>query len=123
MHGRARDRVDAMYIIAARILPEATASHHASPDLLQRMLIATAESSFRETGPALAHVYCRGDENGISLILYVQAKDLDQAETGARELLREAMEKTGGMTGWTIAHCSADLISPVMDTIVGDTSD
>ncbi|MFF4121947.1 hypothetical protein ACFYYP_00300 [Microbispora rosea] len=123
MHGGARDRADAMYIIAARLLRGSTASHHASPDLLQRTIIATAESSFRETGPALAHVYCRGDDNGISLILYMQAKDLGQAENGARELLREAMEKTDGMTGWTIAHCSADLISPVMDTIVGDASD
>ncbi|GLX05644.1 hypothetical protein Misp03_25710 [Microbispora sp. NBRC 16548] len=112
-----------MYIIAARLLPGSTAPHEASPDLLQRALIAKAESTLREAGPALAHVYCRGDDNGISLILYMQAKDLYQAESGARELLGETMASIGTMAGWTIAHCGADLISPVMDTIVGDTSD
>ncbi|MGW5262115.1 hypothetical protein ACWEQG_14150 [Microbispora sp. NPDC004025] len=71
----------------------------------------------------MAHVYCRGDDNGISLILYMQAKDLYQAEADARELIGTTMASIDGMAGWTITHCGADLISPVMDSILGDASD
>ncbi|WP_204018917.1 hypothetical protein [Sphaerimonospora thailandensis] len=67
----------------------------------------------------LRHVYSRGDDAGISLVLYIHSENLFQAEASARELLERAIDTSESLTGWTIAHCAADLISQAMDRIIG----
>ncbi len=100
-------------MIAARLVPEGTGPVHAFADRLRRALVARSAPSTHPSEPVLAHVYCRDDENGVSLILYVQAGDSDVAESGARRLLAEVLAEDAGMAGWTLAHCAASPISPV----------
>jgi hypothetical protein len=65
----------------------------------------------------LQHARARSDTKGITVVLFVLAPNLAEAEAGAQALLSRSTGK-GPLAGWHLATCSADLITPAFDELM-----
>jgi hypothetical protein len=102
-----------MYVITARLLP--TGAEPSRPDLDRLRESLSIES---ESDVSVGHVYARADETGVSLVLYLTAVSLSEAEKGAYLLLEEVIRASPDLHGWAVMHSGADLISPAVEMII-----
>jgi hypothetical protein len=72
---------------------------------------------------SLEHAYVRSDDDGVSLVLFLNGTSLPEVESGARALLSETLGSDAGMAGWIVVHCGADLISYAMDSLIMKDAD
>lgn len=102
-----------MYVVTARLLAPPCDAPPPDLDRLRDLLCSHASAD-----ATVRHVYARGDQEGLSLVLYLTAADLRRAESGARAALR--ILGAGGLAAWTIAHCGADVVPAALDMLLND---
>lgn len=93
-----------MFVVTARLrraLPVAAGTAHQ----LRRVIAASALPAER-----LEHVYARVAGPDAAVVLFLLAKDLDQAEATAARLLGRVT--SGRLAGWRTMSCQAELIDP-----------
>ncbi|MEU4550199.1 hypothetical protein [Nonomuraea dietziae] len=103
-----------MYVIMARLLAAERGVSPVAQDLLRESL----RQATRTGGSGLEHAWLRGDQAGVSLVLFLVSACLADAEDAAFVTISRILETQGEFAGWTLAHQGADLIVLALDAMV-----
>ncbi|WP_449062641.1 hypothetical protein [Planomonospora algeriensis] len=103
-----------MYVVTAHLLAPPCGAEPPDLDRLRVLLYSGASAD-----ATIRHVYIRVDQEGLSLVLYVTATGLRHAENGTHAMLYHVLD-VGGLTGWTIAYCGADVVPIALDMLLND---